>query len=181
MGRFHRNAGSILDKDGNELPTGQEGEVCVSGPAILLGYYGDQEATRQTIDEKGRLHTGDLGYVDEDGYLHISGRIKSIIIRNGINLSPGKIEGAIRGIPGVENAMVVGVRHALLGEAPCALVVLDSGAKMTEEALKTQLASRLAKNEIPLAIRFVSGIPLNDIGKPDKKKALALFGEWREP
>ena len=179
VGRFHRGAGCILDKDGNELPRGQEGEICVSGPAIMRGYYGDEEATRQAIDGKGRLHTGDLGYVDDDGYLHISGRIKDIIIRNGVNLSPAKIEAAIRGVPGVENAVVIGVRHETLGEAPCALVVLREGCEMTVSELKEQLLSRLAKNEVPVTILFGDEIPLNKVGKPDKQKVKEMFWEWK--
>ena len=179
VGRFHRDAGCILDQNGKELPRGQEGEICLSGPSIMCGYYGDEEATRQAIDEKGRLHTGDLGYLDDEGYLHISGRIKDIIIRNGINLSPAKIEAAIRGIPGVENAVVVGVRHELLGEAPCALVVLRDGWDMTADELKKQLLSRIAKNEIPVTVLFGKEIPLNKIGKPDKQKIKELFWEWK--
>lgn len=179
VGKFHRGAGCILDRNGKELPNGQEGEICVSGPAIMCGYYGDEEATRQAIDEQGRFHTGDLGYVDDQGYLHISGRIKDIIIRNGINLSPAKIEAAIRCLPEVENAVVVGVRHEVLGEAPCALVILRSGCQMTAEALQTALLSRIAKNEIPVAILFGKEIPLNKIGKPDKLKIKTLFQEWR--
>jgi len=175
VGRFHRNAGCILDINGQALPVGQEGEVCVSGPAILLGYYGDDAATRQAIDENGWLHTGDLGYVDDGGYLHITGRIKNIIIRNGINLSPAKIETAIRTIPGVENAVVVGIQHELLGEVPCALVVLRSGCEANAEALKAVLCSKLAKNEIPDSIIFAAEIPLNNIGKPDKKKITELL------
>lgn len=179
VGRFHRDAGRILDLDGNERPRGQEGEVCLSGPAVMCGYYGDEEGTRQAIDEKGRLHTGDLGYLDENGYLHISGRLKDIIIRNGVNLSPAKIEAAIRGVPGVENAAVVGVRHELLGEAPCALVVLREGWEMTAEELKQQLLSRTAKNEVPVAILFGDEIPLNQNGKPDRRKVKELFREWK--
>lgn len=178
VGKFHRGAGCILDRNGNQLPTGQEGEVCVKGPAILLGYYGDEEATRQAIDEKGRLHTGDLGYVDEQGYLHISGRIKDIIIRNGINLSPSKIEAAIRSVPEVENAAVVGVRHEMLGEAPCALVVLREGCEMTGEELKKKLFSRMPKNEVPVTILFAENIPLNKVGKPDKQAVKKMFWEW---
>lgn len=175
VGRFHRNAGCILDSNGHLLVDGQEGEVCVSGPAILLGYYGDEEATRETIDADGRLHTGDLGYVDEYGYLHITGRIKNIIIRNGINLSPAKIEAAIRTIPEVENTIVVGIQHELLGEVPCALVVLRSGCETSAESLKTALHTKLAKNEIPDRIVFADEIPLNNIGKPDKKQITELL------
>ena len=181
VGKFHRDAGCILDQNGNELPCGQEGEICVSGPAIMCGYYGDEEATRQAIDEKGRLHTGDLGYLDENGYLHISGRLKDIIIRNGINLSPAKIEAAIRCVPEVEDAAVVGVRHEILGEAPCALVVLREGCEMTAEELKKQLLFRMAKNEVPVTILFGDEIPLNKVGKPDKQKIKELFWEWKVP
>ena len=179
VGRFHRDAGCILGPDGNELPRGQEGEICLGGPAVMCGYYGDEEATRQAIDEKGRLHTGDLGYLDENGYLHISGRIKDIIIRNGINLSPAKIEAVIRCVPGVDNAVVVGVRHEVLGEAPCALVVLRKGCEMTVEELKKQLFARMAKNEVPVTVLFGKEIPLNTIGKPDKQKVKELFWEWK--
>ena len=177
VGRFHRDAGCILGPNGAELPDGEEGEICLSGPAVMCGYYGDEAATRQAIDEKGRLHTGDLGYLDENGYLHISGRIKDIIIRNGINLSPAKIEAAIRSIPGVENAVVVGVPHKMLGEAPCALVVLREGCAITGEELKTQLLARIAKNEVPVAILFGDEIPLNKVGKPDKQQIKTLFEE----
>lgn len=175
VGRFHRDAGCILDQNGNVLPQGMEGEICVSGPAILCGYYGDEETTRQTIDDQGRLHTGDLGYLDSQNYLHISGRIKDIIIRNGINLSPAKIEAAIRAVPGVEQTVVVGVRHETLGEAPCALVVLQPDCRMTVDKLKEQLLLRLPKNEIPIAVQFCNRIPLNNIGKPDKPKIKERF------
>lgn len=177
VGKFHRNAGRILDPQGNELPQGQEGEICVTGPAIMRGYYGDKEATAQAIDEKGRLHTGDLGYVDDDGYLHISGRIKDIIIRNGINLSPSRIEAGIRRVPGVENTVVVGVRHEVLGEAPYALVVLHKDCNMTAEELTAQLLTQLPKNEIPVGFLFADRIPLNKIGKPDKQQVKKLFQE----
>lgn len=179
VGKFHRGAGCIVDKNGDELPAGQEGEICVSGPAIMCGYYGDEEATRRAIDEKGRLHTGDLGYLDDEGYLYISGRIKDIIIRNGLNLSPAKIEAAIRCLPEIEDAAVVGVRHEMLGEAPCALVILRKGCEMTAEELKKRLLFRLAKNEIPVAVLFGNEIPLNQIGKTDKQKVKDLFCEWK--
>jgi len=175
VGRFHRDAGCILDASGNELPQGMEGEICISGPAIMCGYYGDEESTRQTIDGSGLLHTGDLGYLDGQNYLHISGRIKDIIIRNGINLSPAKIEAAIRAVPGVDQAVVVGVRHEMLGEAPCALVVMQPGCTVTADALKAQLISRIPKNEIPVAVQFTDLIPLNKIGKPDKQKIKEMF------
>ncbi len=178
VGKFHRNAGCIVDFQGNVLSRGQEGEICVFGPAIMNGYYGDEAATAKAIDDLGRLHTGDWGYVDSDGYLHISGRIKDIIIRNGVNLSPGKIEAGIRQVPQVEDVAVVGVRHELLGEAPCALVVMKAGCQMTAEEMKSVLLDYLPKNEVPVTILFGDRIPLNQVGKPDKRQVKAMFWEW---
>ena len=177
-GRFHRNAGCIVGPDGKELPQGIEGEICVSGPAILNGYYNNEAANARAFDAQGRFHTGDLGYLDEEGYLHISGRIKDIIIRNGVNLSPIKIENAIRSVPGVADAMVVGLGHETLGEAPCALIVMEEGHGMTEARMKKLLTNRMPKNEIPLCILFSSELPLNKIGKPDKQTAKEWFRQW---
>ena len=118
-------------------------------------------------------------YLDPDGYLHISGRIKDIIIRNGINLSPARIEAALRSLPGVENASVVGIPDELVGEMPCALVVLKLGAGLTPEALKEQLAGILPKNEVPAEILLGQEIPHNRIGKPDKGKVRELFQNRR--
>lgn len=179
VGKFHRNAGCIVDADGNELPNGLEGEICFSGSALMCGYYGDEKATKQVFDEKGRFHTGDLGYIDEKGYLHISGRKKDIIIRNGVNLSPAKIEAAIRSVSQVEDAVVVGVRHEMLGEAPCALVVVKKGISITPEELRVILLQRMPKNEVPLTILFAKEIPLNKIGKPDKQEIKKMFFEWK--
>ena len=175
VGRIHRGAGCIVDVDGSELPIGQEGEICIFGPAILSGYYGNEEETKKAIDEKGRFHTGDLGFIDEEGCLHISGRLKDIIIRNGLKLVPAKIETDIRSLPEVEHVAVVGVKHEELGEVPCALVVLKEGYTMTEEELKTKLLSIMLKNEIPVTIFFADELPLNQIGKPDKKKVKEMF------
>ena len=175
VGKFHRNAGCIVGPDGKELPQGIEGEICVMGPAILNGYYNNEAATSRAIDELGRFHTGDLGYVDAEGYLHISGRIKDIIIRNGNNLSSRKIEEAIQALEGIALATVVGVPHEKFGEVPCALIVPKLGYDWTEDQLRTALADRLAKIELPERILFASSLPLTSSGKPDKQGIKALF------
>lgn len=170
------NQGFVLDEGGNEVPQGQEGEVCVKGPAVMLGYLGDLEGTREAIDQEGRLHTGDLGYLDEAGNLHISGRKKDIIIRNGNNLSARKIEEAIQSLPGVSRAAVVGVRHEKWGEVPCALIV-PADFPLSPEDVKAALGKCLAKNELPEFILFGDALPLTSSGKPDKMKIKALFGK----
>ena len=141
----------------------------------MLGYLGDEEATREAIDGEGRLHTGDLGWLDEEGDLHISGRKKDIIIRNGVNIPAGKIEEALHILDAVSRAAVVGVRHEEWGEVPCALVVLKDGRSLSEEAVKEALRPHLAKNELPERILFAKTLPLTSSGKPDKQMIRSLL------
>ena len=178
VGKFlPMNRGYVLDDRGNTVPVGTEGEICVKGPAVMLGYLGDPEGTREAIDEEGRLHTGDLGWLDEWGYLHISGRKKDIIIRNGNNISARKIEEAIQSLPGVNHAVVVGIPNTRIGEVPCALVVAKPDFGLTSDSLMDQLLSLLAKNELPEVILFRNTLPLTSSGKPDKQTIKTFFTE----
>lgn len=176
VGKFlPMNRGYLLDDRGEEVAAGIEGEICVKGPAVMLGYLGDPEGTREAIDGEGRLHTGDLGWLDEDGNLHISGRKKDIIIRNGNNISARKIEEAIQSLPDVAHAAVVGIPDPQLGEVPCALVVTKPGCGLTAEGLTEQLLPLLAKNELPERILFRDAVPLTASGKPDKQTVKSFF------
>ena len=176
VGKFlPMNEGFILDQDGDPVPQGEEGEICVKGPAVMLGYLNDEASTKEAIDTFGRLHTGDLGYLDEDGNLHISGRKKDIIIRNGNNLSSGKIEEAVQGLSVVSRAAVVGIEHRKWGEVPCVLVVLKEGCAITEDEMKAQLSNHLAKIEIPEHILFAEKLPLTSSGKTDKQAIKKMF------
>ena len=176
VGKFlPMNEGFLLDANGNEVPQGQEGEICVKGPAVMLGYLGDPESTREAIDEQGRLHTGDLGYLDEDGNLHISGRKKEIIIRNGNNISVGKIEQAVLSLAAVAQAAVVGVSHPKYGEVPCVLAVLKPEAALSEADMKAALTQSLSKIELPEKILFTDALPLTSSGKPDKQRIKKMF------
>lgn len=177
VGKFEpMNRGYILGEDGAELKTGEVGEICVSGPSLMLGYFGNETETRRAIDGEGRLHTADLGYLDEAGYVHITGRKKEIIIRNGVNLSPRRIEEAIMSLPEVFSAAVVGLPHEKFGEAPAALVMLREGAVLSEEDLLAHLKGILHKNELPEQILF-GQIPLTSTGKPDKPRIREL--RWK--
>ena len=169
------NQGFILDENGNEVASGAEGEICVMGPAVMLGYYRDELSTKEAIDEEGRLHTGDLGYLDQDGNLHISGRKKDIIIRNGNNISIRRIEDALHMLPEISRAAVVGMTHQKLGEVPCALVVIKEDCCASEEEIKNHLSQHLAKNELPERFLFSKALPLTSSGKPDKQKIKLLF------
>lgn len=165
---YSMNAGKILLEDGSEAAIGVEGEICVRGPARMVGYY------PEVMPETEFLHTGDVGYVDEQGILHITGRKKDIIIRNGINLSAQRIENALLSIPGVKAAAVVGLKHPTQGEVPCAMAFSDH----TELALLAQLSQSLTKNELPVGIFLTECIPMTASGKADKVTIREVLQSW---
>lgn len=138
-----------------------DGEILVKSPAMAQGYL-DAGIT----DCDGFLHTGDLGYMDEEGFLHISGRKKDIIIRNGNNISAIELERKILSLPEVKDACVVGVADDKFGEVPCALIVADKA---------VDLSSVLTKIELPKKVIYARSVPLTSSGKPDKQKVLKLL------
>ncbi len=173
VGRFTDGVdGVIKNTDGTLTKKGDVGEICVKGYNLMNGYYMDEEANAQAFDSQGYFHTGDLGYLDENDYLHVVGRIKDIIIRGGDNLSPVKIENALVRIEGVEQACVVGVEDSYYGEIVCAAVIAHG---VNEEELKVKVSKLLRKSEIPSKIIFLDNMPLNSSGKPDKLHIKKLF------
>jgi len=176
VGPFYpMNTGKILKlgADGQatdqEAAIGEEGEIVVDGPARMVGYYGDEEP------RAAFLHTGDLGYLDENKVLHITGRIKEIIIRNGNNLSPRAIEEALLMVPGVSAAAVVGLPHKIEGEVPAAMVVATPEAYRNLTNPFYSLPGGLKKNQIPALYRNVDALPLTASGKPDKQEIKKLL------
>ena len=166
VGRFYSlNTGMILKEDGTAASAGEIGEVCVNGPTRMWGYWGRKMA------EDELLHTGDLGYLDESGILHLTGRKKELIIRNGRNLSPKKIEDAILSLPGVRAAAVVGLPDVQTGEAPYAMVC----GSVDWEALRLLLP----KNELPAGILYSDRIPMTASGKPDKMQIREVLEKWK--
>ena len=168
VGKFYpMNRGKILRPDGTEADTGETGEICAIGPTRMIGYLG------RAMGAEEWLPTGDLGYVDGDGVLHLTGRKKDIIIRNGNNLSPRKIEQALLSVPGVRAAAVVGLPDEKQGEVPGAMVAADGQ--------DLPLDAALPKNERPAVYMFVPALPLTSSGKPDRVAIReALLKRWRE-
>lgn len=165
---YAMNTGKILREDSSEAAVGETGEIFVTGPARMVGYWPD------AMPPKELLATGDLGYLDEQGRLHLTGRKKDIIIRNGNNLSIRKIEEAILSIPVVEEAAVIGVADEVQGEVPWAMVVA-----WEQSGFREKMAERLHKNEIPSHWCFVAQIPKTASGKPDKQKIREVLGKWK--
>ncbi len=154
----------IMDDDNNILPYGEKGEICIKGEAVMLGYLNNPEATAETIKD-GWLHTGDMGYMDEEGYIYISGRKKEMILRGGENIYPREIEVPLEGHPKIAEVAVIGVPDPALGERVKACIMLKEPGSMTEQEVKEYLLERIAKYKVPEMVEFVSDFPRNPTGK----------------
>jgi len=157
----------LEDEDGNEVPVENEGEICVRSPLAIQGYYRNAEATEEFF-KGGWCHTGDIGYMDKEGYLRISGRKKTMIKSGGISIFPEEIEEVLRGHPEVEDAAVVGFSSPEWGEAVKALVVKKPGAECSAEKLISFCKASLASYKAPKAVEFVTDLPRTGLGKIDR-------------
>ncbi len=155
---------------GDCLPIGEQGEVCVRGYALMKGYDGDAEGTAQVIHSDGWLHTGDLGIMREDGCIHLTGRSRDVIIRGGENIYPREVEEFLYTHPKVDEAQVVGIPNARLGEIVMAWVRLAPGTEATEEEIKEFCKGQIAYYKIPEHVRFVTEFPATLSGKIQKYK-----------
>ncbi|MCD7060525.1 long-chain-fatty-acid--CoA ligase [Pelagibacterium xiamenense] len=164
-----------LDDPEKVLPYGERGELCVKGPQVMLGYYGDEDATRAVMTSDGFLRTADVGYLDEDGYIFLVDRIKDLILCSGFNVYPRAIEDAIYTHEAVDETSVIGVKDDYRGEAPVAYVKLKEGATLDEQTLMTYLKDRLSKIEMPREIIFRDELPKTMIGKLSKNDLRADY------
>jgi fatty-acyl-CoA synthase len=155
----------VLDLDGTILPPESLGELAVRGGGIMKGYYRQPGETSQVFDEDGYFLTGDLGMVDEEGYLHVIGRRKELIIRGGFNVYPREVEDRLHAHPAVQEVAVVGLPHDVLGELVCACVVPIEGAIVTGEEIKEWCRGALADYKVPDLVRFLDSFPLTGSGK----------------
>ncbi|MFE3054117.1 AMP-binding protein [Nocardia sp. NPDC059239] len=167
----------ILDADGKMLPTGTPGEICVRGDLVMKGYYKAPDKTAETIID-GWLHTGDIGYLDDEGFLHITDRKKDMIISGGFNVYPSEVEQVVWSHPAVQDCAVIGAPHPDWGEAVTAVVELNSGAEVAEEELIAYCRERLGGIRTPKSVVFVAELPRSANGKVLKKDVREPF--WRE-
>jgi malonyl-CoA/methylmalonyl-CoA synthetase len=158
----------IADGDGLALPQGEIGMIEVRGPNVFQGYWNMPEKTAAEFRKDGFFITGDLGTVDAEGYLHIVGRGKDLIITGGLNVYPREIESLLDELPGVEESAVVGLPHDDFGEGVTAFLVLKPGAELTQEHVVNGLGDRLARFKLPKRVLFVDQLPRNSMGKVQK-------------
>jgi len=154
------------------LKQGERGEICVRGPQVMQGYWNRPEETEAVMIE-GALRTGDVGYLDEDGYLFLVDRIKDVIIAGGYNIYPRVLEEALYQHPAVRDAVVIGVPDTYRGQAPKAFVTLKEGASATAEELKLFLADYVSKIELPREVEIRAELPKTMVGKLSKKELVA--------
>ncbi len=159
----------IVDPEtGRTLGPGEVGEFCSRGYNTMMGYYKMEEATRQVIDKDGWLHSGDLATVDKNGYYKITGRIKDMIIRGGENIYPKEIEEFLYTLPEVQDVQVIGVPSKRYGEEVMACIVPKEGCTLTEEGIKEQVGSHMARHKVPKYVAFLDAFPMTASGKIQK-------------
>jgi fatty-acyl-CoA synthase len=164
----HQEVKIVDPENGRTVALGDTGEICFRGYHVMHGYYDDPEATASAVDARGWLHSGDLGVMDREGYVRITGRLKDMIIRGGENIYPAEIERVISSHPKVAQVGVIGVPDDFYGEAVMAWIQLHTGETVSAEEIRAFCKDRLAHFKVPAHIRFVDEFPMTVTGKLQK-------------
>lgn len=166
----------VAGDDGSPLPTGEVGEVQIWGPNVFAGYHGLPEATAAAFTPDGWFRSGDLGRLDEDGYLFIADRLKDMIISGGENIYPAEVENLLAGLAGVTGVAVIGIPDDRWGEVPIAILTVAGGARVDTETVRGALADRIARYKIPKHVHVVDELPRTASGKVRKNELRERYG-----
>lgn len=169
----------VIDESGNELPARAIGEICLHSPANMTGYWNRPEATAETLRD-GWVHTGDAGYLDEDGYVYVCDRVKDMILYAGENVYPAEVESALMAHPAIAECAVIGVPHDRWGEEIKAMVVLKPDATAKPQEILAVARGVIAPFKIPKTVDFIDGLPRTPSGKVQKAKLRAPYWEGRD-
>jgi long-chain acyl-CoA synthetase len=167
---------TIFDEEDNQLPPGEVGEIVTRSKAVMKGYYKRPEESAETL-RGGWLHTGDIGYRDEDGYFYIVDRKKEMIIKGGVNIFPKELENVIYNHPKVMKAAVIGMPEEKFGEVPAAVIMLQPGESATEEEILDFCRANMADYKVPSQVIFRDLIPTNPAGKVLKREIVKQIEE----
>jgi fatty-acyl-CoA synthase len=169
VGRIHPHLEvKIIDTDGRVVPRGERGELLTRGYSVMTGYWDDAEKTRQSVDEQGWMHTGDLAVIDAEGYCNIAGRVKDLIIRGGENVSPREVEEFLYRHPQIQDVQVFGIPDQRYGEIVCAWIKLKGADPCDADAIRSFCRDQIAHFKVPTHIRFVEQFPMTVTGKIQK-------------
>jgi acyl-CoA synthetase (AMP-forming)/AMP-acid ligase II len=155
----------ICDEDGRTLPAGRRGEIWIRGPNTIEGYYKAPELTEENFSSRGFWKSGDMGYMDDEGYLYLVDRKQDMIISGGYNVYAIEVENCLNSHPAVRDSAVVGLPHDIWGEAVCAMVLLSHGSTATPQELIDHCKRNLARYKAPKKIRIAEQLPLSPAGK----------------
>ncbi|RJR50591.1 MAG: long-chain fatty acid--CoA ligase [Desulfobacteraceae bacterium] len=169
------NTAKIVDKNGMEVERGRPGEIMIKGENVMKGYYKAPEITAKTLEPDGWLHTGDIGYMDEDGFVFVTGRLKELIIKGGENIAPREIDEALYRHPAVLEAAAVGIPDKVYGEEILACVALKPGYVIQEQDLRSHCLEHLGRFKTPKIIRFLDELPKGPSGKIQRLKLKDLI------
>jgi long-chain acyl-CoA synthetase len=170
---------AIVDSDWNRLPPGATGEIAVNTPVVIDRYLGHDRLADDALKD-GFYRTGDIGHLDEDGFLYITDRVKDMIVAGGVNIYPAEIEKVLVEHPSVVDAAVIGIPQDDFGEQPLAFVVPSAHNGLTAADLAAFVGDRLASYKHPRAYKFVDSLPLNPMGKVLKTELRAPYWQGRE-
>jgi malonyl-CoA/methylmalonyl-CoA synthetase len=165
----------VVGDDGATLPVGEVGDIEVRGPNVFAGYWRRPDLAATEFAADGFFRTGDVGRFDADGYLHIVGRSKDLIITGGLNVYPVEVEAVLDELPGVLETAVIGVPDADFGEAVVAVVVPQPGASLDPAALRSAAREHLAGFKVPKQVHVVEALPRNAMGKVEKATLRRMF------
>jgi len=168
----------VIDDEGNSLPPGAQGELCVKGTCVTQGYLNKPQATAEVFDAQGWFHAGDIAYMDEDGYAYIVDRKKDMINVGGEKVFPSEVEDMMLVHPKIKDLVIVGIPDDLKGEAPKAFVQLAQGESLSLDELKAFCRSRMAPYKIPVALDIVEEVPRSAAGKALRR--LLREKEWEK-
>ena len=160
----------LLDERGRIVPIGEPGDICTRGYAVMQAYWDDPQQTAATVDPEGWLHSGDIGIMDQEGYVQVVGRIKDMIIRGGENIYPREIEEFLYTHPQIQDAQVIGVPDKKYGEEVCAWIKTKEGEELSEDEIRAFCKERIAYFKVPRYIRLVDEYPMTVTGKIQKFK-----------
>lgn len=155
----------VIDDEGNELPLGEAGELCVKGPQVMKGYWNNEEATREALDEQGWLRTGDIAIIQEDGYLRIVDRKKDMILVSGFNVYPNEIESVLVTMPEVLQCAAIGLPDEKSGEVIKVFIVLREGQSLTKEQVIKHMRENLTGYKVARQVEFRKELPTTNVGK----------------
>jgi long-chain acyl-CoA synthetase len=166
----------VIDEKGNTLPPGEQGELCIKGTCVTRGYLNKPEATGAVFDSGGWFHSGDIAYMDEDGYAYIVDRKKDMINVGGEKVFPSEVEDMMLGHPKIKDLVIVGIPDDVKGEAPKAFIQLKEGDAATAEEIRTYCKTKMAPYKVPVAVEFLEEIPRSASGKALRR--LLRDREW---